>query len=102
MDVDIDIDIDTDADAAIQAEVEAEVDLELERVDRELEEVMTRHAEQVQRIMEARSWLIPFFFECGSCELRRMDVDVLPCSHMFLCGHCLDRVEFYVVPRKVF
>ncbi|KAG0286764.1 hypothetical protein BGZ97_007316, partial [Linnemannia gamsii] len=46
---------DTDADAAIQAEVEAEVDLELERVDRELEEVMTRHAEQVQRIMEARS-----------------------------------------------
>jgi len=100
--LDVDINIDVDTDAVVQAEVETEVDLELERVDRELDEVMTRHAEQVQRIMEARSWLIPFFFECGSCDLRRMDVDVLPCSHMFLCGQCLDRVEFYVVPRTVF
>lgn len=99
--LDVDINIDIDTDAAVQAEVEAEVDLELERVDKELDEVMIKHAEQVQRIMEARSWLIPFFFECGSCELRRTDVDVLPCSHMFLCGQCLDHVEFYVVPRKV-
>lgn len=99
--LDGDMNVDVDTGVACQVEAEAEVDLELMRVDKELEEVMTRHAEQVQRIAEARSWLIPFFLECESCELRRLDVDVLPCSHMILCGQCLDRVEFYVVPREV-
>ena len=99
--LDVDMDIDIDTGIAYQVEAEAEVDLELKRVDRELNEVMTRHAEQVQRITETRSWLIPFFLKCESCELRRLDVDVLPCSHMFLCGQCLDRVEFYVVPQAV-
>ncbi|OAQ24201.1 hypothetical protein K457DRAFT_129975 [Linnemannia elongata AG-77] len=99
--LDVDMNIDIDTGVACQVEAEAEVDLELRQVDRELEEVMRRHAEQVQRIAEARSWLIPFFLECESCELRRLDVDVLPCSHTILCGQCLDRVEFYVIPRAV-
>lgn len=99
--LDVDMGIDIDTGVTCQDDAEAEVDLELKRVDRELEEVMARHAEQVQRIAEARSWLIPFFLECESCELRRLDVDVLPCSHMILCGECLDRVEFYVVPHEV-
>ncbi|KAF9549985.1 hypothetical protein EC957_002045 [Mortierella hygrophila] len=99
--LDVEMNINIDTGVACQVEAEAEVDQELKRVDRELEEVMTRHAEQVQRITEARSWLIPFFFECESCELRELDVDMLPCSHMVLCGQCLDRIEFYVVPREV-
>ncbi|KAF9148473.1 hypothetical protein BG015_009792 [Linnemannia schmuckeri] len=97
--IQFDVDMDVYTDVVVQAE--AEGDQELERVDRDLEEVMTRHAERVQRIMEARSWLIPFFLQCESCELRWKDVDVIPCSHMFLCGQCLDRVEFYVVPHTV-
>ncbi|KAF9135467.1 hypothetical protein BGW39_002612 [Mortierella sp. 14UC] len=100
LDLLIQLDVDMDRDMDIGSKPEAQVDLELEHIDKELENIMSRHAEQVQRNMEARSWLFPFFLQCRSCELRQRDVDVIPCSHEFLCGQCLDRVEFYVVPRN--
>ncbi|KAG0274057.1 hypothetical protein BGZ95_010138 [Linnemannia exigua] len=97
----IQLDVDMDKDIDIGVELEAQVDLELEHIDKELEGVMTRYAEEVQRSMEARSRLIPFFLQCRACEQRQQGVDVVPCGHELLCGQCLDSVEFYVIPRKV-
>ncbi|KAG0373245.1 hypothetical protein BGX24_011954 [Mortierella sp. AD032] len=97
----IQLDVDMYQDMDIGVNPEAQVDLELEHIDKELDDVMTRYAEQVQRNMEARSRLVPFFLQCRACEQRQQGVDVVPCSHELLCGQCLDSVEFYVVPRKV-
>ena len=72
----------------------------LKQADTDLEDVARRHAELVHRIMESQLHLFPFFMKCGSCELRSMDINVVPCSHMPLCRQCLNRVEFYVVPRS--
>lgn len=82
---------------------------ELERVDRELERVMRRHAAEVQEMMESRSRLLPGLLLCGGCELRTTTTrvsgsssggrDVLPCCHALLCIDCVETVEFYLVPR---
>ncbi|KAF9912776.1 hypothetical protein EC991_008638 [Linnemannia zychae] len=101
LDLLIQMDVEADRDMYMASKPVTQGNMELECVDKELENVMSRHAEQVQRDMEARSWLIPFFLQCRSCELRQRDVDVIPCSHEFLCGQCLDLVEFYIVPRNV-
>jgi hypothetical protein len=98
----IQLDVDMGRGMDMGSKPEAQVSPELENIDKELENVMSRHAKQVQRNMEARSWLIPLLFLCRSCELRKRDVDVIPCSHEFLCGQCLDRVEFYVTPRNIY
>ncbi|KAF9921018.1 hypothetical protein FBU30_008989 [Linnemannia zychae] len=73
----------------------------MENVDRELEEVMIRHARHLRQEMETRSRLIPFFLHCESCKLHQMEVDVVPCNHLIMCAACLDRIEFYVVPRQI-
>ncbi|KAF9108174.1 hypothetical protein BGX29_002697 [Mortierella sp. GBA35] len=94
-------DIPMDQLISLNTDADKDEDDELERLDKELQRVMTRHAEQVQRTMEGRARMISQSLQqCGACGLRRMEVDVLPCCHMILCGKCLDRVEFYVVPRR--
>ncbi|KAF9921019.1 hypothetical protein FBU30_008990 [Linnemannia zychae] len=98
MDTNIGTDLYTDMDKDVKPEIEA--DPELRHIDKELERIMERHSEQALRVMEIRSRLIPFFLQCESCRLRWMDVDVVPCSHIFLCIQCLEHVEFYVVPRQ--
>ncbi|KAF8930570.1 hypothetical protein BGZ47_000489 [Haplosporangium gracile] len=90
---------------------------ELERVDKELDRVMRRHAAEVQEKMESRSRLLPDLLLCRGCEFRTTmtrgstggdDVDagggnggrdVLPCCHALLCIDCIKTVEFYLVPR---
>ncbi|KAG0373243.1 hypothetical protein BGX24_011952 [Mortierella sp. AD032] len=72
---------------------------ELERVDRDLEWVMKRHAGTVLETMDVRSRLVPGLLLCRGCEYRATVRDVLPCCHALLCIDCVHQLEFYLVPR---
>ncbi|KAG0219349.1 hypothetical protein BGX33_003279 [Mortierella sp. NVP41] len=84
----------------------------LGQADMELERVMARHAEGMHRTLVSRAQLVPHFRGCESCGRRHGDKDkdkdegdggvavVVPCWHVFLCHRCLDRILFYLVPRK--
>ncbi|KAK3847225.1 MAG: hypothetical protein J3R72DRAFT_432171 [Linnemannia gamsii] len=72
----------------------------LERVDKELERVMERHAEATLETMEVRSQLGHGLLLCRGCEFQAAGRDVLPCSHALLCIDCVRQLEFYLMPRR--
>ncbi|KAF9135469.1 hypothetical protein BGW39_002614 [Mortierella sp. 14UC] len=94
--VDTDYASDTTSDSASSSTY---TELELERVDKELERVMERHAEVVLELFESRSRLVPGLVLCRGCDYYHTEgQDVVPCSHALLCIECVRRVEFYLVP----